>query len=112
MRHYEVIFMVHPDQSEQVSGMVNKYKALINENSGTIHRFEDWGRIQLAYPIKKVHKAHYILMNIEADSKVLDELVSLFRFNDAILRHLVLLKDKAVTERSVFLKDNSNDQAA
>lgn len=112
MRHYEVIFMVHPDQSEQVSGMVTKYKALISEHNGTIHRFEDWGRRQLAYPIKKVHKAHYILMNVEADSKVIDELVSLFRFNDAILRHFVLLKDKAITERSMFLKDNSDDSAA
>tara|TARA_R110002124_G_scaffold233381_1_gene398619 strand:+ start:23325 stop:23642 length:318 start_codon:yes stop_codon:yes gene_type:complete len=104
--------MVHPDQSEQVSGMVNKYKALINDNGGTIHRYEDWGRIQLAYPIKKIHKAHYILMNVEINQKTLDELVSLFRFNDAILRHFILNEDKAINERSVFLKDNSHDSAA
>ena len=112
MRHYEVVFMVHPDQSEQVSGMVNKYKTLIGESGGTIHRYEDWGRLQLAYPIKKVHKAHYILMNIEVTQETLDELVSLFRFNDAILRYFVLNKDKAVTERSVFLKDHNETSAA
>ncbi|MDQ7090717.1 MAG: 30S ribosomal protein S6 [Methylococcales bacterium] len=100
MRHYEIVFLVHPDQSSQVSAMVDRYKATIKENNGTIHRFEDWGRRQLAYPINKIHKAHYVLMNIECDQVTLDELESGFRFNDAILRSMTLLKKEAITEPS------------
>ncbi len=100
MRHYEIIFLVHPDQSSQVSGMVDRYTSTIKEASGKVHRLEDWGRRQLAYPINKIHKAHYILMNIECDQATLDELESGFRFNDAILRSMTLLKKEAVTEPS------------
>lgn len=104
MRHYEVVFLVHPDQSEQVSAMVERYRSLIEGGDGKIHRLEDWGRRQLAFPIQKVHKAHYVLMNIEVSAEVLAELVGLFRFNDAVLRHLVMRKDKAVTETSPMMK--------
>ena len=100
MRHYEIVFMVHPDQSSQVPGMLDRYRALIEASSGQIHRLEDWGRRQLAYPIGKVHKAHYILMNIECDQATLDELESGFRFNDAVLRSLTLVRDGAITEAS------------
>jgi small subunit ribosomal protein S6 len=100
MRHYEIVFLVHPDQSSQVSAMVDRYKTIIKEAEGTIHRFEDWGRRQLAYPINKIHKAHYVLMNVECDQATLDELESGFRFNDAILRSLTLLKKTAITEPS------------
>src|SRR6516165_9097599 len=100
MRHYEVVFLVHPDQSDQVPSMIKRYKALIKQNDGVIHRLEDWGRRQLAYPINKVHKAHYVLMNIECDKNTIEELERSFRFNDAVLRHLVLQKNKAVTEAS------------
>jgi small subunit ribosomal protein S6 len=100
LRHYEVVFMVHPDQSEQVPAMLERYKSLIEADGGKIHRLEDWGRRQLAYPIAKVHKAHYILMNIETDQKVLADLTGSFRFSDAVLRHLVTSMDKAVTEAS------------
>ncbi len=100
MRHYEIVFLVHPDQSSQVSAMVDRYKTIIKEAEGTIHRFEDWGRRQLAYPINKIHKAHYVLMNVECDQTTLDELESGFRFNDAILRSMTLLKKTAVTEPS------------
>ena len=100
MRHYEVVFLVHPDQSEQVGAMVERYRAMIEGQGGTIHRLEDWGRRQLAYPINKVHKAHYVLMNIEVGSETLDELTSAFRFNDAVLRNLVIKRDKADTEPS------------
>ena len=89
MRHYEIVFLVHPDQSEQVPAMIERYKGMIAAGSGKVHRLEDWGRRQLAYPIAKVHKAHYVLMNIECDSKTLNELTGAFRFNDAVLRHLV-----------------------
>jgi small subunit ribosomal protein S6 len=100
MRHYEIVFMVHPDQSEQVPSMIERYKALIEKNQGKIHRLEDWGRRQLAYPIKKVHKAHYVLMNIECDANTLHELDNSFRFSDAVLRNLVLNRKEAVTEPS------------
>ncbi|PKM10482.1 MAG: 30S ribosomal protein S6 [Gammaproteobacteria bacterium HGW-Gammaproteobacteria-3] len=103
MRHYEIVFLVHPDQSSQVAAMVDRYKATIEAASGTIHRFEDWGRRQLAYPINKIHKAHYILMNIECDQATLEELESSFRFNDAILRSMTLLKKAAITGPSLII---------
>ena len=105
MRHYEVVFLVHPDQSEQVPAMIERYKALIEGGNGKIHRLEDWGRRQLAYPIQNLVKAHYVLLNIEAEQSVLDELVDTFRFNDAILRHLVMRRDDAVTEQSLIMKN-------
>lgn len=104
MRHYEIVFLVHPDQSEQVSGMVERYQNLIQKNDGKIHRMEDWGRRQLAYPINKIHKAHYILMNIECNSETLAELKNTFRFNDAVIRSLVLQCDEAITEPSILMK--------
>ncbi|MBI4693341.1 MAG: 30S ribosomal protein S6 [Gammaproteobacteria bacterium] len=104
MRHYEVVFLVHPDQSEQVNAMVERYRSMIETGGGAIHRLEDWGRRQLAYPINKVHKAHYVLMNIECNAPVLTELTSAFRFNDAVLRHLVISRDKAVVEPSIMAK--------
>jgi small subunit ribosomal protein S6 len=104
MRHYEVVFMVHPDQSEQVPGMIERYSQLITKEGGSIHRLEDWGRRQLAYPINKIHKAHYVLMNIEANEAVMDELDSSFRYNDAVLRNLVIRMDDAVTEESLIMK--------
>ncbi len=104
MRHYEIIFMVHPDQSEQVPAMVERYTNLIKTSGGSIHRLEDWGRRQLAYPINKLHKAHYILLNAECGQEVLDELIHTFRFNDAILRHLIIKRDHAVTEPSPLIK--------
>ncbi len=100
MRHYEIVFMVHPDQSEQVPSMIERYKALIEKNQGKIHRLEDWGRRQLAYPINKVHKAHYVLMNIECDANTIQELTNSFRFSDAVLRNLVLNQKKAITTPS------------
>ena len=105
MRHYEIVFLVHPDQSEQVPAMIERYKALVENGSGKIHRLEDWGRRQLAYPIQNLVKAHYVLMNIEAEQSVLDELVDGFRFNDAVLRHLVMRRDDAVTEQSLIMKN-------
>ena len=104
MRHYEVVFLVHPDQSEQVPAMVERYKALIEGDNGRIHRLEDWGRRQLAYPIQHLAKAHYVLMNIECSAAVLAELESGFRFNDAVLRHLVMKRDAADTEQSLIMK--------
>ena len=104
MRHYEVVFLVHPDQSEQVPGMIERYTQLVTENSGNVHRMEDWGRRQLAYPINKIHKAHYVLMNIECSGEVLDELNTLFRFNDAVLRNLIIKRKDAITEESFILK--------
>lgn len=104
MRHYEIVFVVHPDQSDQVPAMVERYKQMVTESGGKIHREEDWGRRQLAYPINKIHKAHYILMNVECNQEVLDEIVTLFRYNDAILRNLVIKMDEAVTEESLILK--------
>jgi small subunit ribosomal protein S6 len=105
MRHYEIVFLVHPDQSEQVPAMIERYKSAIEAGNGKIHRLEDWGRRQLAYPIQNLVKAHYVLMNIEAEQSVLDELVDTFRFNDAILRHLVMRRDDAVTEQSLIMKN-------
>jgi small subunit ribosomal protein S6 len=105
MRHYEIVFIVHPDQSEQVPAMVERYKTLIASKGGQIHRMEDWGRRQLAYTIQKMHKAHYLLMNIEIDQETLDELEHGFRFNDAILRHLTIVRDEAVTAASPMMKE-------
>ena len=106
MRHYEIVFLVHPDQSEQVPAMIERYKTLIEGgNKGKIHRLEDWGRRQLAYPIENLVKAHYVLLNIEAGLDVLNELVDTFRFNDAVLRHLVMKRDDAVTEQSLIMKN-------
>ena len=104
MRHYEIVFMVHPDQSEQVNGMIERYTASITEAGGTVHRLEDWGRRQLAYPINKLHKAHYVIMNIEAEQKVIDDLESAFRFNDAVIRNMIMRTKAAVTEASVVAK--------
>ena len=105
MRHYEIVFLVHPDQSEQVPAMIERYKTLIEGGNGKIHRLEDWGRRQLAYPIDNLVKAHYVLFNIEADQAALNELVDSFRFNDAVLRHLVMRRDDAVTEQSLIMKN-------
>jgi small subunit ribosomal protein S6 len=105
MRHYEIVFIVHPDQSEQVPAMVERYKTLIASKGGRIHRMEDWGRRQLTYTIQKLHKAHYLLMNIEIDQETLDELEHGFRFNDAILRHLTIARDEAVTAASPMMKE-------
>lgn len=104
MRHYEIVFLVHPDQSEQVPAMVERYTAAIKADGGQVHRLEDWGRRQLAYSINKIHKAHYVLMNIEASEAVLNELTTTFRYNDAILRSLVIREDGAITEESFILK--------
>ncbi|MBP7366237.1 MAG: 30S ribosomal protein S6 [Pseudoxanthomonas sp.] len=103
-RHYEVVFLVHPDQSEQVPAMIERYKSTIENGKGTIHRLEDWGRRQLAYPIQNLVKAHYVLFNVEADQPTIDELVETFRFNDAILRHLVIRRDGPDTEQSLIMK--------
>lgn len=110
MRHYEVVFMVHPDQSEQVSAMIERYRALIESQKGRIHRLEDWGRRQLAYSIHKVHKAHYVLMNIECELTTLRELESAFRFNDAVLRSLVIHRKAAVTTPSPLMKEKENEE--
>ena len=104
MRHYEIVFLVHPDQSEQVPAMLERYRGMIAAGNGTVHRVEDWGRRQLAYPIAKVHKAHYVLLNIEVDQKTLTELTGAFRFSDAVLRHLVTGVDAAITEASPMAK--------
>jgi small subunit ribosomal protein S6 len=104
MRHYEIVFMVHPDQSEQVPGMIERYSATIQKDGGSVHRLEDWGRRQLAYPINKIHKAHYILMNVEASNDAMDELASTFRYNDAVIRNLVIRRDDLVAEESIIMK--------
>ncbi|MDX1626264.1 MAG: 30S ribosomal protein S6 [Wenzhouxiangellaceae bacterium] len=104
MRHYEIVFLVHPDQSEQVPGMLERYRSLVESKGGTVHRSEDWGRLQLAYTIDKLHKAHYLLLNVECDAETLEELESIFRFNDAILRHLTVRRSEAVTEPSIMMK--------
>lgn len=104
MRHYEIVLLVHPDQSEQVPSMLDRYKSVVESGGGKVHRSEDWGRLQLAYTIAKLHKAHYIMVNIECDAATLEELETIFRFNDAILRHLVVRKDQAETEPSVMMK--------
>ncbi len=112
MRHYEIVFLVHPDQSAQVPAMIERYRAIIEAASGAIHRLEDWGRRPLAYPINKLHKAHYVLMNIEIDQPTLDELESSFRFNDAVLRSLTLLRDEAVTEPSPLMRAGQGESEA
>ena len=104
MRHYEIVFLVHPDQSEQVPAMVERYQGMVVGGGGTVHRLEDWGRRQLAYSINKIHKAHYVLLNVECDQSVVDELVGAFRFSDAVIRHLVIRRDEAVTEASPLAK--------
>jgi small subunit ribosomal protein S6 len=108
MRHYEIVFIVHPDQSEQVPAMVERYRNLVTAKKGLIHRLEDWGRRQMAYPIQKVHKAHYVLMNIECDQETLDELEHAFRFNDAVLRHLTIKTKTAVTAPSAMMKEEKS----
>jgi len=111
MRHYEIVFLVHPDQSEQVPAMVERYRATIENSGGTIHRLEDWGRRQLAYPINKIHKAHYVLMNVECGAEALAEIESAFRFNDAVLRNLVVRRKGAVTEASPLAREEEKDEA-
>lgn len=110
MRHYEIVFLVHPDQSEQVPAMIERYSKLMTENGGQVHRLEDWGRRPLAYPIVKLHKAHYVLMNIECESKTLAELEDLFRFNDAVLRNLTIRRDSADTETSLLSKERAEER--
>ena len=112
MRHYEIVFMVHPDQSEQVPGMIERYTGSITEAGGTIHRLEDWGRRQLAYPIEKLHKAHYVLLNVEAPTEVINELETSFRYNDAVLRNLVMRTKNAVTEASPRAKEEKKEAAS
>ena len=112
MRHYEVVFLVHPDQSEQVPAMIERYRSMIESAKGAIHRLEDWGRRQLAYPLNKVHKAHYVLMNIECELATLRELESAFRFNDAVLRSLVIKRKQAVTSPSPLVKEAEEKSAA
>lgn len=109
MRHYEVVFLVHPDQSEQVPGMIERYEAIIAKQEGKIHRKEDWGRRQLAYSMDDVHKAHYILMNIECNEAALEEIKTAFKYNDAILRHLIIKKKHAITNESVMMKKDSKE---
>lgn len=111
MRHYELVLLVHPDQSDQVVSMVERYIKLINEQGGSIHRLEDWGRRQLAYPINKIHKAHYVLLNIECEQKTLEELEELFRYNDAVIRSLVIRRDEAITEESQLAKSAAEKNA-
>ncbi len=112
MRHYEIVFLVHPDQSEQVPAMIERYRGLIEEKGGVIHRLEDWGRRQLAFIIEKVHKAHYVLMNIECDLETLEELKNLFKFNDAVIRNLIVKMNRAVTESSPMISEDEGDEAA
>ncbi|GLS25364.1 30S ribosomal protein S6 [Marinibactrum halimedae] len=110
MRHYEIIFLVHPDQSEQVSGMIERYTSTVQESGGAVHRLEDWGRRQLAYSINKIHKAHYIMMNVECNAEALEELTTNFRYNDAILRSMVVRCDEAVTEESPIMKSEKESR--
>ena len=112
MKHYEVVFLVHPDQSEQVPAMIERYQAVIQGKAGQVHRLEDWGRRQLAYSINKVHKAHYVLMNIECDITVINELNSLFRFNDAVIRYLILSRKQAITEPSPMAKTKDEKETS
>ena len=112
MRHYEIVFLVHPDQSEQVNPMIERYRSIIESNEGKIHRLEDWGRRQLAYPINKIHKAHYVLMNIECGKDVLAELENAFKFNDAVIRNMILLMKQAVTEPSSLVKPAESESSA
>lgn len=108
MRHYEIVFIVHPDQSEQVPAMIERYRANITSRGGSVHRLEDWGRRQMAYPIQKIHKAHYVLMNIECDQEALEELEHGFKFNDAVLRHLTIKRTEAVTTASPMMKEEKS----
>ncbi len=108
MRHYEIVFIVHPDQSEQVPAMIERYRTLVTGKNGQIHRLEDWGRRQLAYPIQKIHKAHYVLMNIECDQETLDEMEHAFKFNDAVLRHLTIKTKAAVTTPSAMMREEKS----
>jgi small subunit ribosomal protein S6 len=110
VRHYEVVFMVHPDQSEQVPGMIERYSAVIAKDGGTVHRLEDWGRRQLAYHINKIHKAHYVMMNVEATNEAMEELTTTFRYNDAVIRNLVIRRDEAVLEESLLMKAEREDK--
>ena len=111
MRHYEIVFMVHPDQSEQVPGMIERYTGTITEAGGTVHRLEDWGRRQLAYPIEKLHKAHYVLMNVESTAEVVGELETAFRFNDAVLRNMIMRTKVAVTEASPIAREKESRES-
>ena len=110
MRHYEVVFMVHPDQSEQVHGMIERYSNVITKDGGTVHRLEDWGRRQLAYHINKIHKAHYVLMNVEASNEAMEELTTTFRYNDAVIRNMVIRRDGPVLEESLLMKAEREDK--
>ena len=110
MRHYEVVFLVHPDQSDQVPGMIERYQSLIEKDGGSVHRTEDWGRRQLTFPISKIHKAHYIMMNIEVGSEVLTELESAFRFNDAVIRNMIIRRKEAVTGNSKIYEEELREQ--
>ncbi|MBT2969555.1 MAG: 30S ribosomal protein S6 [gamma proteobacterium symbiont of Ctena orbiculata] len=110
MRHYEVVFLVHPDQSEQVPAMIERYRSGIETKGGSVHRLEDWGRRQLAYPINKIHKAHYVMMNIECDAEALSELESAFRFNDAVIRNLIIRRDEAITDVSQLAKSQEEEE--
>jgi small subunit ribosomal protein S6 len=110
MRHYEIVFMVHPDQSEQVPGMIERYTGILTQDGGTIHRMEDWGRRQLAYPIDKLHKAHYVLINTEATAEAVEELETAFRFNDVVLRNLVMRTKSAETEQSPMAKEERREK--
>ena len=112
MRHYEIVFIVHPDQSEQVPAMIERYKGMVTARNGRIHRLEDWGRRQMAYPIQKMHKAHYVLMNVECDKESLGELEHAFRFNDAVLRHLTVSMDSAVTDPSPMMRQEKSRMAS
>ncbi len=112
MRHYEIVFMVHPDQSEQVNAMVERYRGIIEGSEGKIHRLEDWGRRQLAYPINKLHKAHYVLMNIECNADALAELESSFKFNDAVIRNLIIKQKVAITEPSLLAKQEKEERGS
>ena len=110
MRHYEIVFLVHPDQGNQVRGMIERYRELVQKNSGIVHRLEDWGRRQLAYPINKAYKAHYVLLNVECESSVIAELENVFRFNDAVIRHLVIRRNKAITEASLLNRNKNKPE--
>ena len=110
MRHYEVVFMVHPDQSEQVPGMIERYSNVITKDGGAVHRLEDWGRRQLAYHINKIHKAHYVLMNVEASNEAMEELTTTFRYNDAVIRNMVIRRDAPVLEESLLMKAEREDK--
>ena len=111
MRHYEIVLLVHPDQSEQVSAMVERYTATVKDSGGQVHRLEDWGRRQLAYPIDKIHKAHYVLLNVECDQKIVDELGEAFRYNDAVIRNVIIRRDAAITEESLLAKREKEKRA-